>query len=95
MGTEGHSPELFHAIATQQAAALRTCFAQRAGWVDPPAPGAFAQAALALPADAVQACAYDRAHFGRPGTGRIAVGVYWAFLHRWLQVGTQNTLLLE
>ena len=35
---------------------------------------------------ACKACAYDRFHFGQPGSGRIAIGLYHAFLHRWLQV---------
>lgn len=41
----------------------------------------------ALPLRAEQACAYDRYHFGRPGTGRISVGLYHAFLARWLGPG--------
>ena len=89
MDSENHSPELFHAMAAQQEAAMRACLAQQAH-VSPAdlayEEGKYAQAALDLAPEAVQACAYDRYHFGRPGTGRIAIGVYWAFLHRWLQV---------
>jgi len=76
-------------MAAQQEAAMRACLAQQAH-VSPAdlayEEGKYAQAALDLAPEAVQACAYDRYHFGRPGTGRIAIGVYWAFLHRWLQV---------
>jgi hypothetical protein len=42
-----------------------------------------------LSVEAEQACAYDRAHFGRPGTGRISIGIYHAFIHKWLQVNYQ------
>jgi len=90
MDSQNHSPELFHAMASQQEAAMRACFAQHAHVTSASSlayeEGKYAQAALELPPEAVQACAYDRYHFGRPGTGRIAIGLYWAFLHRWLQV---------
>lgn len=35
--------------------------------------------------DAVLACAHDRLHFGEPGSGRIGIGLYHAFINRWLQ----------
>eukprot|EP00633_Aureoumbra_lagunensis_P008734 CAMPEP_0197310136 /NCGR_PEP_ID=MMETSP0891-20130614/8760_1 /TAXON_ID=44058 ORGANISM="Aureoumbra lagunensis, Strain CCMP1510" /NCGR_SAMPLE_ID=MMETSP0891 /ASSEMBLY_ACC=CAM_ASM_000534 /LENGTH=1110 /DNA_ID=CAMNT_0042795639 /DNA_START=226 /DNA_END=3558 /DNA_ORIENTATION=- len=36
---------------------------------------------------AIQICAMDRFHFAQNGRGRVALGLYAAFLQRWLDVG--------
>ena len=36
---------------------------------------------------------WARYHFGRPGTGRISIGLYVAFLHKWLSLFPRNQLL--
>lgn len=46
------------------------------------------------PLVAVQRCAYDRYHFGRNGRGRIAVGLYVAFIARWLDFFDRSQLLV-
>jgi hypothetical protein len=46
------------------------------------------------PMPAMQACAFDRYHFGRPGTGRIAIGLYSTFLHRWFQIFPRDQFLV-
>lgn len=46
------------------------------------------------PLVAVQRCAYDRYHFGRNGRGRVAVGLYVAFIARWLDFFDRSQLLV-
>ena len=58
--------------------ALRACFAARGG------------EGVEL---AVQACAHDRRHFGLPGTGRLAIGLYAAHLALFLRWYPREQLL--
>ena len=86
---EGKSPEDFDAIATAQMAEMRRCFRERAVSEG----GAEVQdheLLTNLPIRAEQSCAYDRYHFGRPGSGRICIGLYHAFLRRWLEVSCRT-----
>ena len=47
-------------------------------------PSSSSSTSLVVLLGAVQACALDRNHFGRPGTGRLTAGLYAAHLSRWV-----------
>ena len=71
--------------------------ADEALWVDPDREPPYADSPSSyssLPVAAEQACAYDRYHFGRPGTGRIGAGLYHAFLARWFEAGWERDQFL-
>jgi hypothetical protein len=67
---EGKSADDFRLVAQRSVVSMQQCLLQRD-----------ARAVLAdnsrftLRLEAEQACAYDRYHFGRPGTGRLAAGM--------------------
>jgi hypothetical protein len=80
---EGKSPEDFDSIAMEQMAGMQRCFRERSAREGVTVGDKFE---ADLPIYAEQSCAYDRYHFGRPGSGRICIGLYHAFLQRWFQV---------
>eukprot|EP00615_Pteridomonas_danica_P011961 CAMPEP_0114346950 /NCGR_PEP_ID=MMETSP0101-20121206/13493_1 /TAXON_ID=38822 ORGANISM="Pteridomonas danica, Strain PT" /NCGR_SAMPLE_ID=MMETSP0101 /ASSEMBLY_ACC=CAM_ASM_000211 /LENGTH=1385 /DNA_ID=CAMNT_0001483933 /DNA_START=329 /DNA_END=4486 /DNA_ORIENTATION=- len=91
MGTseEGKTPEAFDVMATEQVNLMHACFAAQSN--NPTLTQAdYVKDPSKLPVEAEQACAYDRAHFGRPGTGRINIGIYHAFLYKWFEVYDRN-----
>ena len=91
-GTDGKSPEDFDIIATEQIASIRRCFKERSLKDGLSSDDYNVGSKLSLYAE--QSCAYDRYHFGRPGSGRLCIGLYHAFLSRWFQVSRDATNVL-
>ncbi|KAJ8609236.1 hypothetical protein CTAYLR_008063 [Chrysophaeum taylorii] len=79
----GQSAEDFHAKVKIDTTAMELCFDRFSG-----------ESESRWPLGAVQRCAFDKFHFGRNGRGRIAVGLYAAYVARWLDVFDRSQLLV-
>ena len=81
------SADDFHAKILKDVKALELCFDAHEGSTN-------IQPRFEWSLGAVQRCAYDRAHFGRNGRGRLGASVYAAFVGRWLDAFPREQLLV-
>lgn len=86
-GLSDKSPLEFEAIVRQQVTAFEECLESFGGPESARLDMAVGVKGAEVLTEGAARCAYDRDAFGRPGSGRMATGLYAVYLERWLAAG--------